>query len=121
MANRIANNKANAAAYVQPDVLGATPQNCGAAATLAARDRCEWNNLLAGTNDAQAGGNAGFLGFRGCVTRPDNTQPVFVVTITWGSMTPGVPPADQCAAGAFGDDSFRRALRTQVRVANLTA
>lgn len=122
MTSRLANNKANAAAYVSADVHGEAPQaNCAAAATAAARDLCEWNNLLAGTNDAQAGGNAGFLGFRGCVTQPNALDPVFVVSIAWGSLTPGVPPADGCAADEFGDDSLRRVIRSQVRVADLTA
>ncbi len=46
---------------------------------------------------------------------------MFVVTVAWGSMTPGVPPADGCAANAFGDDSQRRILRAQMRIADLDA
>jgi type IV pilus assembly protein PilV len=122
MTSRLANNKANAGAYVSADVYGAAAQdNCAGAATVALRDLCEWNNLLAGTNDAQDGGNAGLLGFRGCVTQPNALDPVFVVTIAWGSLTPGVPPADGCAADEFGDDSLRRVIRSLVRVADLTA
>ena len=120
MASRIANNKANATAYVSADVHGADVRNCAGPAG-AARDLCEWNNLLVGTNDAQASGNSAFLGFRGCVTRPNGLEPVFVVTVAWGSLAPGVPPADLCAQGAFGDDSLRRVIRSQVRVATLTA
>lgn len=120
MASRIANNKTNAGAYVGGTVHGATVANCGAAAAGAARDLCEWSNLLAGANDAQAGGNAAFLGYRGCVTRPNAVNPVFVVTVAWGSLTPGIPSADTCAQDAFGDDSQRRTIRAQVRVATLT-
>jgi type IV pilus assembly protein PilV len=120
MANRLSSNKANAVEYVSPTVHGAAPANCGGL-TGAALELCQWNNLLAGTNDAQAGGNAEFLGFRGCVTQPDPLQPVFIITIAWGSMMPGTPPADPCAAGAFGDDSLRRVLRSQVRIAALSA
>jgi type IV pilus assembly protein PilV len=120
MAARIGNNKANAAAYVTGAVQGAAViNNCGAVAVGPARDLCEWNNLLAGANDAQAGGNAGFLGYRGCVTQPDNLNPVFVVTVAWGSLTPGIPSADLCAEGVFGDDAQRRTIRSQVRVATL--
>lgn len=121
MTARLANNKANAAAYVTGAVQGGAVQNCGAVAAGAPRDLCEWSNLLAGANDAQAGGNAAFLGYRGCVTRPNALEPVFVVTVAWGSLTPGVPPADLCAEGAFGDDSLRRVIRSQVRIANLIA
>lgn len=120
MSNRISVNKTNAPAYVTGAVLGDAVQNCGALAG-AARDLCEWNNLLVGTNDAQAGGNAAFLGYRGCVTQPNALDPVYVITVAWGSITPGVPPADGCAANAFGDDSQRRILRSQVRIADLTA
>lgn len=119
MSNRISVNKTNAAAYLT-GALGDAAQNC-AALVGAARDLCEWNNLLAGTNDAQGSGNAAFLGYRGCVTQPNPADPVFVVTVAWGSMTPGFPPADGCAANAFGDDSQRRILRAQVRIADLDA
>lgn len=117
MTSRVANNKTNAAAYLT-GALGAGLLVCPAAAG-AARDLCEWNNLLAGANDAQVGGNAAFLGYRGCVTRPNALEPVFVITVAWGSLTPGIPPADGCAANAFGDESLRRIIRSQVRVATL--
>jgi type IV pilus assembly protein PilV len=122
MASRIANNKPNAALYVGAAVQGAVVQACAAGAAPAqvvARDLCEWNNLLAGANDGGSG--AAFLGYRGCVTQPDPLQPVFVVTVAWGTLTPGIPPADACAAGVFGDDSQRRIIRSQVRVATLAA
>lgn len=118
MSSRIASNKPNAALYVGAAVHGAALQaNCAGGATLAARDLCEWNNLLAGVNDG--GANAAFLGYRGCVTQPNALDPVFVVTVAWGTLAPGIPPADPCAAGVFGDDSQRRIVRSQVRVANL--
>lgn len=120
MGNRIANNKNAANAYVSAEVLGALAQdNCAGGATLAARDRCEWNNLLVGTSDAQTSGATSALTFRGCITRPVVSDPVFVVTIAWAANVPGVPPADACASGVFGNDAFRRILRTQVRVATL--
>jgi type IV pilus assembly protein PilV len=120
MASRIGNNKVNAAAYVTGAVSGAAIQDCTALAG-APRDLCEWGNLLAGSNDLRPGGNAAFMGYRGCVTQPNPLDPVFVITIAWGTLTPGVPPADACAANAFGDESLRRILRSQVRVANLIA
>lgn len=121
MAGRIENNKANAAAYVSAAVQGAAVQNCAAVAVGPLRDLCEWGNLLAGANDALTGGNSAFLGYRGCVTQPIGLNPVYVITVTWGSLTPGIPPADLCAKDTFGDESLRRVIRSQVRVANLTA
>lgn len=121
MGNRIASNKGNAANYVTGATQGAAVSTgCAGLGTLAARDLCEWNNLLVGTQDAAAGGNAA-LGLRGCITQPNVAEPVFVVTVAWAATVSGIPPADACAAGVFGDESFRRILRTQVRVATLTA
>lgn len=123
MGNRISNNKANATDYVTGAVQGAAAlANCAAAGSVAARDLCEWNNLLVGTQDALgAGATAQALTFRGCVIQPNVAEPVFVVTVAWAATVPGIPPADLCAANAFGDESFRRILRTLVRVPDLTA
>jgi type IV pilus assembly protein PilV len=122
MGNRIQNNKANAATYVSGGVHGEATQTCPAGIS-AARDLCEWNNLLAGANDAVTTNTPGVPGmtFRGCITQPTPGDPLYVVTVTWGSTMAGTPPVDGCAAGAFGDDSFRRVVRTQVRIANLSA
>jgi type IV pilus assembly protein PilV len=126
MGNRIAANRPGAANYVGAAALGATVNDatyCASSVTttLAARDLCEWNNLLAGSADAKSNGDVDALTFRGCITQPAASDPVFIVTIAWAANVPGVPPADACAAGIFGDDSFRRILRTQVRVPALTA
>lgn len=124
MASRVANNKPNAGLYVDGTVHGAAVQACAAGASAAqvvARDLCEWGNLLAGANDAAGSANAAFLGYRGCVTQPNALEPVFVVTVAWGSLTPGIPPADMCAQNAFGNDAQRRIIRSQVRVATLAA
>ena len=123
MSNRLASNKANAAAYVDATPHGAAAiAACAALGTLALRDLCEWNNLLVGTQDALgAGATAQALTFRGCVTQPNPADPVFIVTVAWAATVPGIPPADACAAGGFGDDSFRRILRTQLRVPDLKA
>ncbi len=119
MAQRILSNKTNAAAYADLSVLGESTTACNDGASLVNRDRCEWNNLLAGASDGSA---QGFLGFRGCIRRPDPTQPVYVVTVAWGALTPGEPPVDGCAVGVFGSDNvFRRVVRKQIRIANLTA
>lgn len=124
MAGRLSSNKPAAAAdaYNTDAALGETALTNCALPTTAERDLCEWNNLLAGTNETAAGGAAPVLTFRGCITRPNAVDPVFVITVAWATNLPGIPPADSCAAGAFGsDESLRRTLRTVVRVATLTA
>ena len=117
---RLQNNKAQAAAYVSDAVHGETVQTCPGAMG-AARDLCEWNNLLAGTNDRVSSGPSGGLAFRGCITQPVPGDTMYVVTVAWSSTIAGVPPADTCAQGAFSDDSLRRVVRTQVRVVNLAS
>jgi type IV pilus assembly protein PilV len=120
MASRVASNKTIAASFVvDTTVYGASVQDC-TGKTAAALDLCQWNNLLLGSNDAQVGGNASALGYRGCITRPVVSDPNYVITIAWGAVAQGVPPVDTCAAGAFGDDTYRRVLRAQVRVATLS-
>lgn len=118
---RIASNKLNLVSYATGVTHGAAAvASCGALATLAERDLCQWNNLLVGTHEALgAGATSQALTFRGCITQTGPT--VIVVTVAWAATMPGIPPADACAAGAFGDDSFRRVLRSQVRVADLAA
>lgn len=120
MENRIRSNKANAANYVSATVHGAAVANCAVIAPGPARDLCEWNNLLAGANDALTV-NDGLtkLGFRGCISQPDILAPVFVVTVAWGSSLAATPPADLCGENLFGNDGFRRIVRTQVRVPTL--
>lgn len=123
MANRISDNKAAALAgsFVTGQVYGASPSAtpCIDEPDAARQQLCEWNNLLAGANDGGSG--AAFLGYRGCVTRPNAGDPMFVVTVTWGSLTPSAPSGDLCGTGVFGDESLRRVLRMQVRVAQLKA
>jgi type IV pilus assembly protein PilV len=122
MASRLSNSKAIAADFVTvPKLHGATVEDCSDRPPAgAARQLCEWSNVLAGANDG--GGGAALLGYRGCVTQPDALQPVYVVTVVWGSLTPGTPSTDTCGAGVFGvDDSLRRVLRLPVRVATLAA
>lgn len=125
MAARISNGKAIAATFVAADgtnlqLRGESVVSCAGLAN-GPLQLCQWNNLLAGANDGGSGARA--LGYRGCVTQPNPADPLFAVTVTWGSMTPGAPPADQCGAGEFGAEAqgLRRVLRLQVRVATLAA
>lgn len=121
MAARLSSNKSIAAAYVaaataQTD-LGKALVSC-AGKVEAALDVCEWNNLLAGGNDAGSTSSADALGFRGCLTKP-TTDANYVIAVAWGAVSQSFPPADTCAKDEFGDDSYRRVLRAQVRVPDL--
>lgn len=119
MASRIANHKTIAATYKTGADQGVAVIDC-TGKTGAALDLCEWNNLLVGANDA--GSNAAaILGYRGCITSVNANE--YIITVTWGSLTPGVPPpvGVTCGANQFGDESQRRFIRSVVRVATLSA
>lgn len=121
MAARINSNRPIAANFVDGVVHGASVTTSCAGLAQAAFQLCEWNNMLAGANDALTKGGvteARSLGYRGCVTgNPDPN--LYTITVAWGSLTPGAQPVDRCAAGVFGDEAHRRVLRLQVRVARL--
>jgi type IV pilus assembly protein PilV len=120
MSQRLQNDKAEAASFVTGTLYGAAAQNCGSA-TGPALELCTWNNLLAGANDKLSSGSSSIGQFRGCVTQPYVGAPIYAVTVAWGAQVPGVAPADPCGQGAFGNDSLRRIVRTQVHVATLSA
>lgn len=104
-----------ATGYGSPNATSAVCPGVG----LAGVDLCGWHNLLLGTNDAQVDGNAAALGYRGCITR-DPVAPIFTLTVAWGGTTPGEVPNDTCGAGQFGTDTYRRVLRTTVRIPSLS-
>lgn len=120
MASRIANHKKIAGSYVSGTAYGGSILSCDTS-TGAALDLCEWNNLLAGGNDG--GGGAASLGYRGCITQSGGDPNVYIITVAWGALSAGVPPPTgvDCGANQFGDESLRRIIRSQVRVAALTS
>lgn len=120
MANRIRNNKVNSDDYLTGSTYGGAAMSaCSGLVGSADRDLCEWNNLLAGTQDAQVSGNSAFLSFRGCVVKTEAAPKTYVVTVAWGSIAPATAPTDTCGKDAFGNDELRRVVRAQVRIAEL--
>lgn len=78
---------------------------------IAARDLCEWNNLLAGASSPGAVGS--LLGARGCIELlaagvGGGTR--IRVTVAWQGTTRSVPPAVTCGQGAYGEEVYRRAI-----------
>lgn len=120
MASRIANHKKIASSYVSGTTYGGSVMTCDASGG-AAQDLCEWNNLLAGSNDGGSGATS--LGYRGCITQPGGDPNVYIITVAWGALSAGVPPPAgvDCGANQFGDESLRRIIRSQVRVAALSS
>jgi len=95
----------------------AVDNNCAAAATTAARDRCEWNNALLGASEKKGASTVGaMIGARGCITNPVTTMPrEFVLAVVWQGIAPTVAPASTtCGQGLYGDDKTRRAMIARV-------
>lgn len=133
MADRIATNRKNAAAYVTDSdtELGTsdTPAtNCAAETTPALRDRCEWSTALQGAAEKEGTTLTGaMVGARGCVDDIGNSS--FLISVVWQGLTPlSAPPEGlTCGAGDYdgGDNSpcqadlCRRAVSTIVRIGTM--
>ncbi|HYD96814.1 MAG TPA: type IV pilus modification protein PilV [Noviherbaspirillum sp.] len=130
MANRITNNRSNAASYVTSTPLG-TGNTCTAssASSLQVRDSCEWNDALQGAAEMSGSNRVGTLiGGRGCVDSLGNGE--YMVTVAWQGLTPVSAPPSSVACGqnlyngsansTCTNDRCRRTLTTIVRIATLT-
>jgi type IV pilus assembly protein PilV len=118
IANRIRANRKNAANYVATDIGVGESQSCEGAASLAAKDLCEWANLLRGAAEAAGGNNVGAMtSGRACISSPSPN--VFSVTIAWEGNVPSTAPSTACGKDAFTDENLRRALSSVVRIPNL--
>jgi type IV pilus assembly protein PilV len=129
MAQRLANNRSNAADYVTGSAspLGAGMTCPTASTTLQNRDAREWCMGLQGAAEKSGTSNVGtMIGGRGCVEAlPDNQ---YMITVTWQGMGAlAAPPASvACGAGAYdsattscNNDLCRRAVTTLVQIAPL--
>jgi type IV pilus assembly protein PilV len=127
MVDRINSNRRNAEAYVQANELVATGavQDCTGVAAGAARDVCEWTNLLRGVTAAESGSQLGsVLGARGCIRRLTDAagtaiERSYVVTVAWQGLVPTAAPENSCGQGQFDDESKRRIYSFTLRIANL--
>lgn len=118
VANRIRANPENAADYVAADIGVGESEACEDAASLAARDLCEWGNLLRGAAEADGGSNVGAMtSGRACISSPSPN--VVAVTIAWEGNVPSAAPATACGKDAFTAENLRRALNTVVRIPDL--
>jgi type IV pilus assembly protein PilV len=86
--------------------------------TGALRDLCEWNNTLLGSAEVLNGNKVGaMIDARGCVTKVVSVKPeVYEVAVVWQGVTPSKAPTTACGAGLYGDERYRRAMVTQVRI-----
>ncbi len=121
MAERINTNRAQAASYVV-DSIG--DQACADAdGTLVGNDLSQWCNALRGAAEKMGGNDVGAMaGARGCITEIRAadatagicTPAIYQVSVAWQGMNKTAAPAVSCGEGAYGVDSYRRAISTRV-------
>jgi type IV pilus assembly protein PilV len=132
MANRIAVNRDLAASYASAaNTLGTShtdADDCTTAATVPARDLCEWSKALKGDgeklNDQSVGA---MVNARGCITEvqaPSTTtgacKPgVYMVTIAWQGVHATTAPGSTCGKDQYGADTYRRAISKRVAAGTL--
>lgn len=132
MANRIAVNRANAAAYATAapltGPLGAGMTCPTATTTRVQSDTVEWCNALQGAGEVTGSTKVGaMIGGRGCIE--DLTGGEYMVTVAWQGLTPlSAPPTSvACGSGSYNgatdspcvNDLCRRTVTTVVRIATL--
>ena len=130
MAQRIRANRTQVAAYATPAASaagGGGVENCAAAAAGAARDLCEWGNLLRGASEVQDGANVGGMaGARGCIAVQAPVAPASGpvsanVVVVWRGVTPTATRADApCVPAGFSvADGVMRYTSSLVRFGDL--
>jgi type IV pilus assembly protein PilV len=136
MAARMEANRANVATYVTGDtgITGYVDVNgnptllsCDPAAPLVDRDRCEWGQMIAGTDERINATNASMLvGAIGCIYQIDAFNRVYAISVSWQGPSllsdpvgdPNFPPSG-CGRGLYGNEAQRRLVTTLLRIANL--
>lgn len=122
MVSRISANRGQADDYVSAALIGTgEPQDCSGT-TGAARDLCEWANLIRGTAEVRSGVRIGSMTqARGCITRAADASSRYTVAIAWQGISATAAPASPCGQGdaAYPQERLRRVVSTTLCVAQL--
>lgn len=96
---------------------GLQPEDCSLK-TAVARELCEWSNALLGAAETRGTDKVGAMPeARGCITQTSPNMPqVYEIAVVWQGATPTRAPTTLCGAGLYGDERYRRAVITQVRI-----
>lgn len=127
MTQRLQANRDQNASYVTANPVGtgdAAPASCAGAGTRAQIDLCEWSNALKGASEkSEANANVGgMIGARGCVEQLQAPNPavgicqpgMYRLSVAWQGMNSTVTPAVTCGQDAYGDETLRKVVSTQV-------
>ena len=121
MSERINLNRKNAAAYVgnYSATWGANgAADCSAMTTVANKDACEWQNLLAGSTTLDGKSAIGApIAARGCVISP--APNIYVIAVAWQGLVPTTGSDSACGLNAFDREENRRVFSTVVQIATL--
>jgi type IV pilus assembly protein PilV len=120
ISERIALNRANAAAYLGNNIGTTDPGDCATPSTRAAKDLCEWSSLLRGAAEVQGTAKLGAMtGARGCITSPAANE--YLISIAWQGVQATGAPASACGQDAYSAENMRRAVTTVVQIATLAS
>lgn len=136
MAARINANRQVAGCYatgvngMQLGTAAAAPAACalGTAAQQATAngDLAAWNTALLGSAEQRldASGVAtqavgAMIGARGCIETVDAVNQVYRITVVWQGLATTGAPALGCGKNQYGNDAYRRAVSTQIRIGTL--
>ena len=121
MANRINANRDNASAYLTGGLIGAgAVQDCASMASMAARDVCEWGNLIRGSSETRNGSTGGAMVMaRGCISRAAGTTDRYVISVFWSGTVPTGAPAATCSGvdDVYTTATLRRAVTSTLCLA----
>jgi type IV pilus assembly protein PilV len=117
MVARLNANRQQAADYVSAGLIGEGEVEDCDGLDGAARDLCEWGNLLRGSAEVRDGQTVGaMVSARGCITRADNADARYIVAVAWVGNDATSAPTSTCGQGddAFPEDRLRRVVSTSV-------
>ncbi len=129
MASRIKNNTSDFETILKntPSVAVGTgdaePADC-TAKSGAARDICEWSNILKGASEnLDSDSVGGMKDARGCLTQitaPDTTKgictpAIYQIDVVWQGMLSTTTSSSTCGQDQYGaNDSFRKVISSQI-------
>jgi type IV pilus assembly protein PilV len=119
IAQRMNANRPAAASYVVANIGVNDPGACPAN-PLAARDLCEWSNLIRGAAVEESGNKVGAVqAARGCIEALGGGR--YLVSVVWQGVQATAPSALACGNGAYSAENLRRGVSSVLQIANLTA
>jgi len=111
---RININRANAVSYVGSDIGATDPGTCPVTVG-AARDLCEWAQLIRGSAEQRNGSKLGaVIGARGCIQDLGSGQ--YRISLVWQGIQASGPTPLACGLNQYTAENLRRGVSVVVRI-----